>query len=48
MREFNQGKSSTAADIEAADTTADFQVIEQQAPKARAPERGLIVDFSQP
>ena len=33
MREFNQGKASTAANIETADTTADFQVIEQQCTK---------------
>jgi hypothetical protein len=48
MREFKQGKASTAADIETADTAVDFQVIEQQCTKACAPERGLIIDFGRP
>lgn len=48
MREFNQGKAGTAADIETADAAADFQMIEQQRAKARAPERGLIIDFGRP
>src|SRR3954454_15614563 len=48
MRKFDQRKAGTAADIEAADAAADFKVIEQQRAKARAPERGLIIDFSRP
>src|SRR5205809_671259 len=48
MREFDQGKAGAAADIEAADIAADVQMIEQQGTKARAPERGLVIDVSQP